>query len=402
MEIKLAKQSIITPLIGLVVGWTLFMFAIYADLFVQPRYDSRGMYIGEAQVVAVSTYLFLIGIVVFGLLSLRGQQLALHARELAGLEASLPRAAHRFTNLTVVISLVGGAIYAIGNFLDAFTTFGNQDVNLMIRLFDVYVPIVLATILVIYILLRAFVFRKQNLKGAKKKGLSESEKALGLGYAIPILFTAVAIIFGLVVYDITRTDLQVWVWVIIQVIVALGILLGTRFAAKAKSVKEAAPRVRQTLAAGAANLNFVLSIVFGAVVSVMSFTFGAGAIESLRVWPEYEEPAKGEEEYYYQMSWTVADFEWKWFFESMLPALVLLLIAAVGIYLFITERNQVSAITPPKKPESQAPSKPAPSKPASSKPASSKPASSKPAATVKKATSRKKVASKTAAPRKRK
>ena len=387
MDIKLAKQAIITPLIGLVVGWTLFMFAIYADLFVQPMYDYQGMYVGDAQGVAVSTYLFLIGIVVFGLLSLRGQQLALHARELAGPDAALPRAAHRFSNLTVVISLVGGAIYAIGNFLDAFNNFGNQDVNLMVRLFDVYVPIVLATILVIYILLRAFVFRKQNLKGAKKKGLSESEKALGLGYAIPILFTAVAIIFGLVVYDITRTDLQVWVWVIIQVIVALGILLGTRFAAKAKSVKEAAPRVRQTLAAGAANLNFVLSIVFGAVVSVMSFTFGASAIESLRVWPEYEEPAKGEEEYYYQMSWTVAEFEWKWFFESMLPALVLLLIAAVGIYLFITERNQVSVTTPPKKTASKA---------------ASKPAASKPAAAVKKSTSSKKVPSKTAAPRKRK
>ena len=39
-----------------------------------------------------------------------------------------------------------------------------------------------------------------------------------MGFAIPILLTAAAIIFGLVVYDITRTDLQVWVWVVIQVI----------------------------------------------------------------------------------------------------------------------------------------------------------------------------------------
>jgi hypothetical protein len=33
----------------------------------------------------------------------------------------------------------------------------------------------------------------------------------------------------------------------------------------------------------------------------------------------------------------------------MLPALVLLLIAAVGIYLFITERNQVTIVKPTKK-----------------------------------------------------
>ena len=357
MEIKLAKQAILTPLIGLVVGWTLFMFAIYSNLFIFPLVDSQGQYLGEAQVVKVATYLYLLGIVAFGLLSLRGQELALVARELAGLEAPLPRAAHRFTNLTVVISLVGGSIYAITNFLNAFTSFGIENVNLLVRLFDVYVPIVLATILVIFILLRAFVFRKQNVKEAKKEGLSESEKALGLGYAIPILFTAVAIIFGLVVYDITRTDLQVWVWVVIQVIIALGILLGTRFSSKARSAKAAPPRVRQTLAAGAANLNFVLSIVFGATVSIMSFTFGASAIESLRVWPEYKEPV-GDEEYYYDPTWNVSSFEWTWFFESMLPAVVLLLIASVGIYLFITERNLGPVAVEAKKPSSKRPTKP--------------------------------------------
>jgi hypothetical protein len=348
MEIKLAKQAIITPLIGLVVGWTLFMFAIYSDLFVFPIYDSQGMYLGETQIVQISTYLYLVGIVVFGLLSLRGQQIALYARELAGLEAALPRAAHRFTNLTVVISLVGGSIYAIGNFLNAFNSFGQENVDLLVRLFDVYVPIVLATILVIYILLRAFVYRKQTVKQAKKQRMSDSERALGLGYAIPILFTAVAIIFGLVVYDITRTDLQVWVWVVIQVIIALGILLGTRFSSRAKAAKSAPPRVRQTLAAGAANLNFVLSIVFGATVSIMSFTFGAAAIESLRIWPEYIEPLGGEE-FVFDPGWEIAPFEWTWFFESMVPALLLLLIAAVGIYLFITERNQVKTNKPTKK-----------------------------------------------------
>jgi len=380
MEIKLAKQAILAPLVGLVAGWTLFMFAIYSNLFIFPLVDSQGQYLGEAQVVKVATYLYLLGIVAFGLLSLRGQELALHARELAGLEAPLPRAAHRFTNLTVVISLVGGSIYAITNFLNAFTYFGNENVNLLVRLFDVYVPIVLATILVIFILLRAFVFRKQNVKEAKKEGLSESEKALGLGYAIPILFTAVAIIFGLVVYDITRTDLQVWVWVVIQVIIALGILLGTRFSSKARSAKAAPPRVRQSLAAGAANLNFVLSIVFGATVSIMSFTFGASAIESLRVWPEYKEPTL-DEEYVYDPTWQVSNFEWAWFFESMLPALVLLLIAAVGIYLFITERNLGPVAVEAKKPSSKRPTKPV--------------------AKAKKSATKSKTAAKATAPRKR-
>ncbi len=343
MEIKLSKQAILTPLIGLVVAWTLFMFAIYSNLFVYPIYDAQGMYQGEEQVVRISTYLFLAGIVVFGLLALFGQRLALRARELAGLENSLARASHRFGNLAVIVALVAGAVFAIGNFLGAFTSFDREE-NLLVRLFDVYIPILLATGLVVYILLRAFVFRKQVAKGAKKEGMSESEKALGLGYAVPIIATAIAIIFGLAVYDVTRTDLQVWVWVIIQVIIAIGILLGTRFSTKAKSAKAEAPKPRATLAAGAANLNFVLSIVFAAVVSIMSFGFGASAIEQLRVYPEYEEPKPGED-VVYNYSWEVSAFSINWFIENMVPALVLLFLAAAGTYLSITERNKLAPST---------------------------------------------------------
>lgn len=342
MEINLSKRAIISPLVGLVIGWVMFMFAIYSDLFISPIYDSQGMYIGEAEVVRPSTYLFLGGIVVFGFASLFGQRLALRAREIAGEGHPLARAAHRFTNLTVIISLVGGAIFAVGNFLGAFNRFDGQAENLGLRFLQVYLPILLATALVVYILLRAFVFRKSSVKGQKKEGLSETEKALGLGYAVPIIFTAVAIIFGLVVYDVTRTDLQVWVWVIIQSIIATGVLLGTRFSAKAKSAKVEAPKPRQTLAAGASNLNFVLSIVYAAAVSIMSFTFGATAVEKLRVWPQYDPVVIPEEYSENYWEWTVAPFSFNWFFEEMFPALVLLALAALGTYLFITERNKVN------------------------------------------------------------
>ena len=336
METNLAKRSIISPLVGLVVGWALFMFAFYANLFVVPVFDSQGYWVSEPELVRPSTYLFLAGVVVFGLASLYGQRLALRARELAGPEHLLARAAHRFTTLTVIIGLVGGAIYAIGNFLGAFNAYGDRRENLLVRLFDVYVPILLATALVVYILLRAFVFRKATVKGSKKQKMSESEKALGLGYAVPIIFTAIAIIFGLVVYDVTRTDLQVWVWVVIQVIIGSGVLLGTRFSRRAKAAKAAAPRPRATLAAGAANLNFVLSIIFGAVVSIMAFAFGGSAVDKLRYWPESGENQEG----FYSGAWEVSMFSIGWFTEEMLPALILLLLAAIGTYLSITERNK--------------------------------------------------------------
>jgi heme/copper-type cytochrome/quinol oxidase subunit 2 len=343
MENKLSKLAILAPLVGLIGGWKFFMFAIYAGLFVYPIYDAQGMYQGDEQIIRPSTYLFLCGIVIFGLLALYGQRLALRARTLAGVDDSLARAAHRFTNFAVIVALVTGAFFAIGNFLGAFNTYIDREENLTVRLFDVYIPILLSTGLVVYILLRAFVFRKQVVKGAKKERMSESEKALGLGYAVPIIATAIAIIFGLAVYDVTRTDLEVWVWVIIQVIIVSGILLGTRFSTKAKTAKTAPPRARATLAAGAANLNFVLSIVFGVTVSIMSFAFGAAGIEKLRVYPPYEEPAPGEE-FTAVWSWTVSPLSVSWFIEQMLPAIVLLVLAALGTYLSITERNKVALV----------------------------------------------------------
>ena len=354
MENKLSKLAILAPLVGLIGGWKFFMFAIYAGLFVYPIYDAQGMYQGDEQIIRPSTYLFLCGIVIFGLLALYGQRLALRARTLAGVDDSLARAAHRFTNFAVIVALVTGAFFAIGNFLGAFNTYIDREENLTVRLFDVYIPILLATGLVVYILLRAFVFRKQVVKGAKKERMSESEKALGLGYAVPIIATAIAIIFGLAVYDVTRTDLEVWVWVIIQVIIVSGILLGTRFSTKAKSAKAAPPRARATLAAGAANLNFVLSIVFGVTVSIMSFAFGAAGIEKLRVYPPYEEPAPGEE-FTAVWSWTVSPLSVSWFIEQMLPAIVLLVLAALGTYLSITERNKVALVA--KKPSTSYPKK---------------------------------------------
>ena len=330
-KISLAKRAIALPLIGLVFAWAFFMGAQYSDLYVSIDYQN-------APEIKLSTYLILVAIAVGSLSALIGQSWAVQARLEMGEDNRLARAAHRFGNLAVIIGLAAGAIYAIGNFLAAFNIYQGRTENLGLRFLGVYLPILLATALVVVVLLRAFVFRKdlkdQNEQD-EKQGLSEAQKALGLGYAVPILATAAAIIFGLVVYDVTRTELEVWVWVIIQVIVVIGIVAGTRFASKAKAAKPAAPKPRTALAAGAATLNFVLSIVFGAAVTIMSFTFGFAAIEKLRVWPQYidgKEPTVTEP--------TISPLTWSWLIDEMLPAKVLLLLAVVGIYWTITERNK--------------------------------------------------------------
>lgn len=337
-RIPLANRAVAAPLVGLMFAWVFSMISQFVDLYTpQPQWNEFGELVSGEDIINFAVYFSLLAIAAGAIFSLLGLNWALSARKQNGEDDLLSRAAHRFTTLAVIISLGAGAIFAIGNFMGAFNNYGPRD-SVGVRFIDVYLPILLATALVVIVLLRAFVFRKDEMhkEDGKKAKLTERQKALGLGYAIPILATAVAIIFGLIVYDVTRTELQVWVWVLIQVIIALGIVLGTRFANRAKTGEILPVKPRGAMAAaGASNLNFVLSIVFGAVVSIMSFTFGFGAIENLRIW---DIPAGDGKDVNPMPTIQAPDFQW--LFEDFLPAKVLLLLAVVGIYLTITERNR--------------------------------------------------------------
>ncbi|MEY4971626.1 MAG: hypothetical protein RLZZ404_552, partial [Actinomycetota bacterium] len=331
-RIPLANRAIALPLIGLLVAWLSFMGATLANLYVpQPQYGPNGNVFFKEEIFQVAPYLFLLGIAAVAVASLLAQGLAIKAREQSQDSSSLARAAHRFSTLGIIVGLAGGAIFAIGNFLGAFNSYAGRSESAFLRIFSVYVPILLATGLVVYVLLAAFVFRHDestNTDGVKQK-MSEAQKALGLGYAVPILATAVAIIFGLGVYDVTRTNLQVWVWVIIIAIVAAGVVWGTRFAAKAKSAKAAPPKPRTALAAGAANLNLVLSIIFGSVVTIMAFAFGTDAISKLQTWPQPPINCEGVD---CATEPIITGPTWNWFIQELAPAKVLLLLAVVGIY----------------------------------------------------------------------
>lgn len=341
-RIPLVNRAIALPLIGLLAAWLSFMGATLANLYVpQPQYGPNGNVFFKEEIFQVSPYLFLLGIAAVAVSSLLAQGLAIKAREQSQDSSSLARAAHRFSTLGIIVGLAGGAIFAIGNFLGAFNSYAGRSESAFLRIFSVYVPILLATGLVVYVLLAAFVFRHDestNTDGVKQK-MSEAQKALGLGYAVPILATAVAIIFGLGVYDVTRTNLQVWVWVIIIAIVAAGVVWGTRFAAKAKSAKAAPPKPRTALAAGAANLNLVLSIIFGSVVTIMAFAFGTDAISKLQTWPQPPINCEGVD---CATEPIITGPTWNWFIQELAPAKVLLLLAVVGIYVTITERNKES------------------------------------------------------------
>src|SRR5699024_8965402 len=85
---------------------------------------------------------------------------------------------------------------------------------------------------------------------------------------------AVSLLTGLIVYDLTHTTLETWVWVLIATILAMGIAVGTRNANRAELPK------------GSRGFNSVLTIVFTAVATLMSLTFGATSTDMLRVQPD--------------------------------------------------------------------------------------------------------------------
>lgn len=330
-----SRWSLRIPLIGAAISWLLIMASAYSDLLLPiTRYDDQGMWIEPEPTVKLSTYLLLIAVLIFSAAAVSGQRLALRIR-LNAADDPLARAAHRFNNLAVIVALAAGAVYAIGTFLASFNIFGGRDAGLGIRFFGVYLPIVLATALVVVTLLLAFVLRKDTPGMPETELASERSKlqrSIGLAYATPVIGTAIAIIFGLVVFDITRTTLTVWIWVIIQVIIATSIILGTRFAAAARMAKPRPPRPRN-FAAAAINLNLVLSIVFGVVVAILSINYGLNAINELQVWPEYKPDVT--EPLYPELQ--ALSFEW--LLEKFAPALVLLALAEIGVYRMILIRH---------------------------------------------------------------
>lgn len=323
------QKTILLPLIGLVSGWAFFMLASWANLYIQPVYDENNFWVSDGGVVRASTFLLLAGITVFSVLSLLALRISVAHRAAVGQDEPLVTAGYRFANLSVIIGLAGAVVFGLTTFLSAFRRFGDNE-PVVSRFIGVYVPIILAAALVVVVILMAFVFKDEGEASAdgKKATLSARQKAMGLAYAIPITAGAAAIVFGLVVYDVTQTSLEAWVWVLIQVIIATGIILGTRYARQARAEVPQPAKPRTAWASGAWNLNFVLSIVFGAVVSIMAFVFGAAAFEELR---DYN---------FDYVGWNVIPLSADWLLGDFAPALVLIFLAAIGLYATITERHR--------------------------------------------------------------
>jgi len=299
MKDTVSRRSIALPLGALVISWGIYLGARYTDLFVTGVYDDDGTYLGQEPPIQASVYLIFGAVAVFALSAVIAQRMAISHRVVLGAHERLPRAAHRFATLSIVVALGFAAILGVSVFLQGFNTYGPRSDDLGLRFATTYLPIILYTSLVVAVLLIGFVLRKDTLPKTDDKAqfsidaaqdstdLPEARKSLGAAYALPIVAVAVALIFGLIVFDVTGTNLEVWVWVIIQVMIGAGIVIGTIFGEKAVAAGPSGASSRSRITRAARGLNFVLSIVFGAVVSLMGFAYGSTAVADLRISPSF-------------------------------------------------------------------------------------------------------------------
>jgi hypothetical protein len=328
MEKKI-RINIVLPLIGVAVAWVALVVSTYLDLSVNQYYQNMPLI-----EVKASTYVTLGGLVAGSLLAMWAFKRAdaAHAKEVS---SGLVRAEYRFTGLMIILGMVFLAVFAIGTFMSSFNTssFSNQTPTVMGRILGVYLPIVLAAAAVVFVLLQSTIYRKTApIEGSEDKGLSETQKALAIGYAVPIIGTAAAIIMGLIVYDSQGQKLPSWSWVAIQLMIGSSIYFGTRAAARARSAKPVVRAPRVTGAAGAVTLNYVLSLIFAGTVSIMSFTFAGDAVSKLVI---FSNCADGD-----ACKPTVAAAQPQWWVNEMLPAVLLLLLVEITVYLVITSRNK--------------------------------------------------------------
>lgn len=294
---------------GGVLAWVLFLLAVFSDLAVEAGRTWEEIW-GPDSVVPVrpSTYLYFAAVAVLALGGLFGRRLAVRAQVDAAEPSALARAVQIFASTVMLIGLVLAAWAAVVVFMSNFLGGGDDDA-VVERVLNSYLPIVLYTALVIAVILTGFVFTRAapakrlaepaaapvtepaaQTTDASPAGAGEAEvpglqRSTALAYTLPIVAVAVALVFGLIVFDLTQTPLEAWIWVIVQVCIAAGIVAGTIFAARAIDAQRRAGARPMGVSVGAKNLNLVLSIVFAAAVSSMALGYGASAVNQLLASP---------------------------------------------------------------------------------------------------------------------
>ena len=168
---------------------------------------------------------------------------------------------------------------------------------------------------------------------------SSAQRSLGLGYSVPIIGGVLALLVGLIVSDITHSRLDIWIWVLIHAVLGAGMVLGTRFATAAYNFS-LVQGAKVGATKGARNLNLVLGIIWSAIVTIVSFSKAAEAVQGMVHWSDKLISKTPGSEPTEPVPPVIKPFTSVLFWENFVPAFVLIVIAVVGIYLLLAERSR--------------------------------------------------------------
>ena len=325
---KTLKVATAYVLIGLTSAWFGFIIANYVGLYEAPQYNAEGyIYFGYERLTKPSTYIFLTALISLSAFSGLAYRKAdvLVAKKTPG---ALP--VFRFATVGVVVSLVSLVIFALSAFFASFNGFSGGRGGVSDQITGVYIPIILAAVVAVFLILSATVYRKsESTVGKASPEQNRAKREAALAFIYPIVGTTLALLIGLTVYQASRENPQVWVWVLILAIVGGSVALGSIYAARTKAYGSSQAKPKKVAGTAALNLNFVLVVVFVAVVSMMSFGFGIAAITELSQWRENGNYIKA--------------LTPGWFVHSMLPAMLTLALVNITAYITVRIRSFVSA-----------------------------------------------------------
>ena len=328
---KTLKAATAFVLIGLTSAWFGFMAANWVGLYESPNYSSRGALLyGYDSLTKPSTYIFLVAlacIAVFSGLAYRMSDV-LVAKKTPG---ALP--VFRFATVGVIVSLVSLVIFALSAFFASFNGVSSNGRGIADQLTGVYLPIILAAAICVFLLLSATVYRKSvSVVGTISPEQKKAKREAALAFVYPIVGTTLALLIGLTVYQSSRENPQTWVWVLILAIVGGSVALGSIYAARTKAHGTNQLKAKKEAGTAALSLNFVLVVLFVVVVTFMAFGFGLTAIQELQ--RSYFGNAQHQ---------NINTVTLGWFLHSMLPAMLTLTLVDVTAYIAVRIRSIVSA-----------------------------------------------------------
>ncbi|NBR25129.1 MAG: hypothetical protein EBU08_15410, partial [Micrococcales bacterium] len=230
---KSLKVATLFVLLGLTLAWFGFMIANFLGILEGPRYIEPNTYeVGSQALTKGSTYVFLAALVAlagFSGLAYRKADFAV-AKKTPG---ALP--VFRFATVGVVVSLVSLVFFALSAFSASFNMFGSSG-TVVDQLTGVYVPIILAAAVCVFLLLSVTVYRKSEaVAGTLTPEQKRAKREAALAFVYPIVGTTLALLIGITVYQSNRQNPQSWVWVLILAIVGGSVAIGSIYAARTRA-----------------------------------------------------------------------------------------------------------------------------------------------------------------------